>query len=116
MPALELNPALLAHALMKVNLNPGIFQHGAKDLFIHMRLRAPVLRTVKIMDSIMSSGFHVEVTGVSADDRVMPQVCGRQATGDHPAYVNAGFKQYDMESLARRGISSHDPGSRASVN
>src|SRR5580658_1246631 len=46
MVALEFHAVLLAYSLVKTNLDPGPFQHGAKDLFIHMWFGEPVGRTV----------------------------------------------------------------------
>ena len=83
MSALELHAGLLPHALVKVNLYARIFQHDAKDLFIHMRFGKPVGRTVQIEYAIVSRSLHIEVARIPANDGVVSQVRSREPAGDH---------------------------------
>jgi hypothetical protein len=114
--ALEMYTAMLFQLFVEAEVDVSIREQFAKDLFVHVRLRAPVRGLVKVRDAVVCRGLHIEIAGIAADDFKFAKVGGRESAGDHASDMVAGLKQDHMETFFGGGVGRHHSGGGGPVD
>jgi hypothetical protein len=116
LPALELDATVFFKSFVETEVDVHVREHLAEDLFVDMRLRAPVGGLVQIGDAVVGRCLQIEIAGVATDNFELAEISGGEAAGDHAADVVAGLEQDDVEAFFCGGVGGHDSRGGGAIN